>query len=66
MKIDFTEMTWIEMRDVLIGIWLEVKRRNPSGIDMYRNAFRGVYDALKDISENESGNEVNQQLGVES
>lgn len=53
---DYTKLTWNELADVIIGVWLEMRRRNPIGINMYSRPLMTAYHAVKEIAEAEKDN----------
>jgi hypothetical protein len=54
--LDCTEMTWSQMSEIVHSVWVEMKRRNPIGINAYAPAVRRASDLLDEISEAEADN----------
>lgn len=52
--LDCTEMTWSQMSEIVHSIWVEIKRRNPIGINMYAPVVKTAADLLDEIAEAEA------------
>jgi hypothetical protein len=52
-KLDCTKMTWCEMRDVVRALVIEMKRRNPIGINLYTGPLYSAYAGLDEIAKAE-------------
>lgn len=55
-KIDLTRYTFKDLSTLVLNIWLEVKRRNPIGVNWYGSHFMATANALHEISEGEKSN----------
>jgi hypothetical protein len=53
---DYTKLTWNELALVILNVWVEMKRRNPIGINMYGGLLAHAYEAVKEIAEAELDN----------
>jgi hypothetical protein len=58
---DYTKLTWNELALVILNVWVEMKRRNPIGINMYGGALSGAYNAVKEIAEAELDNPTSEE-----
>lgn len=47
--LDCTKMTFAQMAEVIESVWLEMKRRNPIGINFYEQPFRIASASCKEI-----------------
>lgn len=54
--LDCTQMTFEQMSDIVRSLWLEVKRRNPIGVNFYKGQFAVAIAALDEIGEAEKEN----------
>lgn len=54
--IDLTGFTFKDLSALVLNIWLEVKRRNPIGVNWYGSHFMVTANALQEISEGEKSN----------
>lgn len=54
--LDCTELTWEQMSDIVRALWLEMKRRNPIGVNLYANAFGEVINILDSVGLAEEDN----------
>lgn len=49
-------LTWEQMAAIIQMFWLETKRRNPIGVNLYGGFFSGLMNALSEIAEAEKDN----------
>jgi hypothetical protein len=55
-RYDCTRMSFDQMSDLVRSVWLELKRRNPIGVNMYAGAFAEVIRILNGVGEAEEVN----------
>jgi len=53
MKLDFTKLTWEQMRDVVRALQIEMKRRNPIFINAYMGPLYAAHANLDEIAKAE-------------
>lgn len=56
LKIDYSKLTWMEMSEIVHHIWVEMKDRNPIGINCYAPAVNHAADLLNEIARAEADN----------
>lgn len=54
--LDCKELTWSQMSELVHSVWVEMKKRNPIGINAYAPAVKHAADLLDELSDAESDN----------
>lgn len=56
MTTDLSKMTYRQMADLIEAVGVEVKRRNPIGVNMYLQPVRVAWAMISEIADGEASN----------
>lgn len=56
LMLDCSQLTWTQMSEIVHSIWVEMKKRNPIGINMYAPTVKAASYLLGEIAEGEADN----------
>lgn len=60
--LDCKELTWEQMAEIVHSIWVEMKERNPIGINMYAPTVKAASELLDEIAEGEKDNPTSEDF----
>ena len=56
MTLDLSKMTYRQMANLVEGIGVEIKHRNPIGVNLYMQPLRVAWAAVSEIADGEASN----------
>ncbi len=63
--LDCSQLTYAQMADIIRAIWLEVKRRNPIGVNAYARSMMSALESMTEIADAEADNFTSEHGPIE-